>query len=457
MKKSAVKLGFLIFISSVLYATIYNEFTFLKKTDFQFPVIRIEALQDKKPVVLIFGGIHGNEPGAYLTAEKLTEIKLKKGTLIIVPRVNFYSIMKNVRGYFGDMNRKFSKEHRVNDPDLKVVKILKKLMNEADVFLNLHDAWGFHRLYPKSFGETVIVDGEKLFSPRWGKEFNLEKIGKRIVENVNRRIKIKKHLFSFWNHRTCENKDLAQMKKSATYYAFYYEKIPAFGIETSKNIKSDELKVKYQLFILEEIFKEFGIEYDKNSISWKIPPAKLSYIKVNIGGITKLAEPLSPIYVDDNQIFIVEKVYGNRKFGWSVDILGWGGENDISKEYLIQRDTVLIVKNDFKKIGKIKVFAVDEIPYVVCKVNGEEVKLHSGEVLKIKKNETIILLSASMGEKIDFKGFASKKKINRSDDRGEKIVFDEIHRRFSIDKDLYKVIVKKGRKGLFSVFIKYED
>ncbi len=440
-----------------LFSTIYSEMVFLEKTDFQFPVIRIEAPDDKNPVILIFGGIHGNEPGAYLTAEKLTDIKLLKGTLIVVPRVNFYSIMKNVRGYFGDMNRKFSEEELRDDPDLKIVKILKSLMSEAHVFLNLHDAWGFHRLYPKNFGECIIVDGARLYSPRWGKEFNLEEIGKRVVKNVNKRIKIKKHLFSFWNHETLKNRNLSQMKKSATFYAYYYEKIPAFGIETSKNIHSDELKVMYQMFILEEIFKEFGVEYKKDSISWNIPKPEIYYLKVNIGGIEKIAEPEIPLYVGDNKLFIVEKVVGNRKFGWSVDILGWGGENDIGKEYMIQKKTYLIVKNDYKKLKRFTVYALDDIPYIEVKINGEIKKIYSGEIYEVKESDEIVLLRTSMGNKIDFKGYAKKGKINRGNDVGDIIKYEKLQKEYALDSKerIYKVISRKGYKKLFSIYFKF--
>jgi predicted deacylase len=57
---------------------------------------------------MLIGGIQGDEPGSYLTADLYADIHLKKGNLIVVPRANFYSILLSRReGLTGDMNRKF--------------------------------------------------------------------------------------------------------------------------------------------------------------------------------------------------------------------------------------------------------------------------------------------------------------------------------------------------------------
>ena len=57
--------------------------------------------------MLIIGGMH-NEQGGFLTADKYVNISLERGNLIVVPRANFYAIIKNERGINGDMNRKFA-------------------------------------------------------------------------------------------------------------------------------------------------------------------------------------------------------------------------------------------------------------------------------------------------------------------------------------------------------------
>jgi predicted deacylase len=43
--------------------------------------------RQKGPTLLIVAGIHGDEAGGYLTAERYADVKLSKGNLIIVPRL----------------------------------------------------------------------------------------------------------------------------------------------------------------------------------------------------------------------------------------------------------------------------------------------------------------------------------------------------------------------------------
>ncbi|MCK5437759.1 MAG: hypothetical protein KAI90_07075, partial [Desulfobulbaceae bacterium] len=80
---------------------------FLPNTDHELNVYRIFG-EEPGRTIMIVGGIQGDEPGSYLTADLYADITLKKGNLIVVPRANFYSILLNRReGLTGDMNRKF--------------------------------------------------------------------------------------------------------------------------------------------------------------------------------------------------------------------------------------------------------------------------------------------------------------------------------------------------------------
>ena len=53
--------------------------------------------KEKGPTVLIFAGIHGDESGGYLTADRYVSLKLMKGNLIVVPRLNLYAILTGKR------------------------------------------------------------------------------------------------------------------------------------------------------------------------------------------------------------------------------------------------------------------------------------------------------------------------------------------------------------------------
>lgn len=76
--------------------------------------IFIRSAKKSGPVVLISGGIHGDEINGIATAKKILEevdenLELKKGTLIIIPLVNIYGFLSNSRTFPDgrDLNRSF--------------------------------------------------------------------------------------------------------------------------------------------------------------------------------------------------------------------------------------------------------------------------------------------------------------------------------------------------------------
>jgi len=114
---------------------------------------------------MLIGGIQGNEPGGFLSADLYADMSLEKGNLIVVPRANFYSILLNKRGPHGDMNRKFTHEDATDSMEDKIVSILKKLIGQSDYLLNLHDGSGYyyHEFIdkwrnPRRFGQSIIAD-----------------------------------------------------------------------------------------------------------------------------------------------------------------------------------------------------------------------------------------------------------------------------------------------------------
>lgn len=76
--------------------------------------IFIRSSKNEGPVVLISGGIHGDEINGIVTAKKLLEefdqgLELQRGTLIIIPLVNIYGFLSNSRTFPDgrDLNRSF--------------------------------------------------------------------------------------------------------------------------------------------------------------------------------------------------------------------------------------------------------------------------------------------------------------------------------------------------------------
>ena len=130
------------------------------------------------PTVLIVGGIQGDEPGGFSAAALLaTHYRYDGGTVLVIPNLNFPSIIKRSRGLHGDMNRKFA-ALRENDPEYATVRRLQSIITrpEIDLVLNLHDGSGFYRPAwespthnPGRWGQSVIIDQEELPGAAFGR------------------------------------------------------------------------------------------------------------------------------------------------------------------------------------------------------------------------------------------------------------------------------------------------
>ena len=247
-----VFLIFLIFLSSV----------FSSKYDFSL----YKLGDDSNATLLIFGGIQGDEPGGFNAASLLvTHYKIKKGSVWVVPNLNFYSILLRSRGPYGDMNRKFARLSPT-DPEFNIVQKAKELIKSpnVDMVINLHDGSGFYRPTwedkwhnPSRWGQSCIVDQTAIESSKYG---NLEKIAYRVRDHINSMLHKKEHQFSVKDTHTRDGDK--EMEKSLTFFAINQGK-PAFGNEASKNFGT-HFRVYYHLLAVEEYMRIHGIEFERD-------------------------------------------------------------------------------------------------------------------------------------------------------------------------------------------------
>lgn len=457
----------LCFLAAIFIQSLWSESEYyFKGTDHQLEVIRIKG---EKPglTVLIFGGIHGDEPGGYFSSEILSRIKLVKGNLIIVPRVNFPSIMLNRRQVHGDMNRKFVPQENPNDPDGEVVKVLKKLMKEADVFINQHDAYGFHReryiseKYNQSrYGQSLIIDSANFYSKKLKRQINLSETGKRILKRVNQQIKKEAHHFGFWDHDSVDKdtKHLA-MRKSATYYALTTFSIPAFGLETSKDLPTLYHKVKYQLLVIKEILREFGLEF-------VFPPPRVREPVLYWAEFLKNGKDIIRVNSNTNlrlnpgDKIVIKRIFSNYDSGLSANILDWGTLNDINKEFVFKKNTTINVKKNHLAIGKVYLrgFRRDSVREITVDVNGEvrgipnwgKIELKDGQYFNIRG-----VVPSFSRVRFDVRGFSLPP--GKPDDSNVNIYPDNLIKKYSFKKksNIYfvKIYTAGGFAGGFQVEI----
>lgn len=423
-------------------------------TDYELRVYRVFG-REKGKTLMIIGGIQGDEPGGYLTADLYADLELKKGNLIVVPRANLFSILLNKRGARGDMNRMFDlKGPRTSEA--RVVEVLKGLIAESDCLLNLHEGTGFYSprwqsplVNPKRYGQSIIVDASVYRVPGSPRVIELKKLALRVTENVNRHIEEPRYRFRFNNHKTLDQDTIhPEQRKSATFYALTRAHIPAFGIETSKSISDLEIKIRHHRLVVNNFMEELGI-IPENPAILLIPP-RLEYLVVTVNGSTPVVlTNRSTLYLETGDRLVVSHAETNYKRGVYVDILGVGNQNDAEKPFVIQRSTRITVRKDKWPCGwvELKVVADKRGPVpransLIVAVNGRDRVINNGESLPIMKGDALKIVRALSDRpeldveiKVNFKGFVPKGKLNLGDDRGFRI--DTAHRllaRFSKSK-----------------------
>lgn len=411
---------------------------FFKGTDYELNIYRIYGRNDGKTMFIV-GGIQGDEPGGFLSADLYSDLKLDRGNLIVIPRANFKSIILYDRGPDGDMNRRFLDEPEKDDMD-RVVAIIKKLMSESDVFLNLHDGWGYHspkyinkQRNPYRFGQSIITDADT-FKCDDGTELELRTEATTVVAETNKKIGDEKYFMHYFNTKTEDSgTKFADMRKTATYYALRTFCLPSYGIESSKNLPTTEMKILHHNYAVNEFMKLYDIVPEAPTIFLEKP--KLQYAVVTVNDEPKIVENGASIVVHQGDTVEVTHIEANYDRGVSCDVLGYGELNDYRKKVGLKTDSVIVFRKDNEKMGFInlktkKTNGNGHYFVFIIKHNGQKKLVLSGDTYEVKKGDEIELMSAfsdaSCGHEypINLKGYVPPTVVrNSGDDRGYTIPF----------------------------------
>ena len=409
---------------SVLFLFIVSLNANVQNFDFNF----IKKGKQDNNTLLLIGGIQGDEPGAFMAASLITtHYEITKGSVWVIPNLNFYSIIKRSRGPYGDMNRKFANLSK-NDPDFKTIKRIKNYIKSDDVklVLNLHDGSGFYRekhidnIYsPRKWGQCSIVDQKTIDVPLYG---NMEEISKKVVASINNNLIRESDIYHVKNTQTRLGDK--EMEKSLTYFAINNGKA-AFANEASKELNLNE-RVYYHLLAIEEYMNIMGIEFKRK---FKIKP---KYIKEVI----------------DNDIFIsfyndkiklpLAKVRNNLRY-FPIDeneVLDFSVSNPLmtilkdGKDYVIHYGNrrLSTLHADYTKI-------LDEDRYINLLVDNELKSVKFGDIVYVKDFFNIEAISDLRVNIIGYVNKNSKNEVNLDINK------NDIEKRFSIDKngDLFRV------------------
>jgi hypothetical protein len=136
------------------------------------------------PILTVLGGVHGNEPGGWLAAERLVDqVRPTTGALLVVPRANRLAIdlFARTTDELGDLNRLYPGDRDGLPMAQMAYEIVETLRNfHATHVIDMHESWAFYRDRTETatgtayLGQTVSSRGEPG-----------ESLARQVVETMN--------------------------------------------------------------------------------------------------------------------------------------------------------------------------------------------------------------------------------------------------------------------------------
>lgn len=395
-------------------------FSILYANPIDFSLYKLDsATPSTKPVLLIMSGIQGDEPGAFnATSILIKHYKIINGNVWVVPNLNQYSILKNNRGIYGDMNRKFAKLSTL-DPEYKIIQDIKKLILDDRVahILHLHDGSGFYReryinnlLNQHRWGNCSIIDQNSLLESN-----DLNKNITFMVDYINEHLLDELHRYHIRNTNTAQG-DLEQ-SKSLTYFATLHKKM-AFANEASKSLPLRE-RVYYHLLAIEGMMKNMGIEFERDfNLDTKVINELINDKDMNIV-INEIIE--LPLYNLKPILNFFPLPRKNLAFKSNTPIV-----------WLFKDDKNYRIKNGNRGVSMLKPFMIDfdtSLKHVKLVVDGSEVEVPIGTILKAKDSFSVM----DLPYRVNVIGYTPKgKSINEVN---MEIKRSDLISKFAIDKD----------------------
>ena len=357
-------------------ATVFSEVNaFFKGSDQEVEVYHLFG-RERGPTALIFAGIHGDESGGHLAADRYVGLKLVRGNLIIVPRLNLYAILTGKRTGLsgGDMNRKFHPSAENKDPDDKIVGLAQSLMDQADLILNLHQGYGFyspvwidHARNPVRWGQCNVIDVSTYNLPD-GRRLYLENFAKEVAQKINSKLIDKRYHFHVNNTNTFSKMSLhKEQRGSLTYFALAYKHKMAFGIEATKNCSLPQ-GVGYLTLAVNAMLEKAGIMAEVfPSIFTAVIAEELkrneefSGLRVKINGVERLIRPNSEILLTPGDRFQILSIEAKHPRGWYPPLSGSNLYNGLGKVFSITQSDRLILQKYGKKVAVFNIMVKEDI------------------------------------------------------------------------------------------------
>ncbi|WP_245942756.1 M99 family carboxypeptidase catalytic domain-containing protein [Helicobacter brantae] len=413
-----------------------------------FDLVKMPSQKEDSPRVLLIGGIQGDEPGGFNALNLfLQHYKILKGEVWVIPNLNRHSILRNHRGIYGDMNRKF-KTLSKNDPEYSIIERLKSIVlhDKIDFIFHLHDGSGFYRetyiskeLNPSRWGNCSIIDQEKLKGAKYG---NLLEYSQSIVKYVNASALKDLHLYHIRNTHTA--KEDKEMEKSLTFFAVRNQK-GALANEASKNLPLNE-RVYYHLLAVEGILKTLGVEFKRD---FKLTPRKILEFINDSEAVVQIT-PLITLPVMGLKKSIAffplpSKEIAQIPLSSTHYIMG-----------LLPKNQDIVLKYGNKIVTQLSPFVIEfekSAQKVQIQVDHRVEEVRLGSIIKVKKSFKVLPSNL----RVNVIGFTPKGRAGVSEANYE-ISLANLIKKYSIDtkERQYRIEFYNGRKFAGMIIVEFE-
>ncbi|MGN8485503.1 DL-carboxypeptidase Csd4 [Helicobacter pylori] len=405
--------------------------------------------RDKAPHLLLLAGIQGDEPGGFNAANLfLMHYSVLKGLVEVVPVLNKPSMLRNHRGLYGDMNRKFAALDK-NDPEYPTIQEIKSLIVKPniDAILHLHDGGGYYRpvyvdatLNPKRWGNCFIIDQDEVKGAKFP---DLLSFANNTIESINAHLLHPIEKYHLKNTRTAQGD--TEMQKALTFYAINQKK-SAFANEASKELPLAS-RVFYHLQAIEGLLNQLNIpfkrdfELNPNSVHALINDKNLW---AKIGSLPKM--PLFNLRPKLNHF----PLPNNTKIP-QIPI-----ESNAYIVGLVKNKQEVFLKYGNKLMTRLSPFYIEfdhSLEEVKMQIDNKDQMVKIGSVVEVKESFYIHAMDNIRANVIGF----SVSNENKPNEMGYTIRFKDFQKRFSLDKQerIYRIEFYKNDAFSGMILVKF--
>ncbi len=405
--------------------------------------------RDKAPHLLLLAGIQGDEPGGFnATNLFLMHYSVLKGLVEVVPVLNKPSMLRNHRGLYGDMNRKFAALDK-NDPEYPTIQEIKSLIAKPniDAVLHLHDGGGYYRpvyvdamLNPKRWGNCFIIDQDEVKGAKFP---NLLSFANNTIESINAHLLHPIEEYHLKNTHTAQGD--TEMQKALTFYAINQKK-SAFANEASKELPLAS-RVFYHLQAIEGLLNQLNIPFKRD---FELNPNSVHALINDKNLWAKISSlPKMPL-------FNLRPKLNHFPLPHNTKIPQIPIESNAYIVGLVKNKQEVFLKYGNKLMTRLSPFYIEFDPSleeVKMQIDNKDQMVKIGSVVEVKESFYIHAMDNIRANVIGF----SVSNENKPNEAGYTIRFKDFQKRFSLDKQerIYRIEFYKNNAFSGMILVKF--